>query len=124
MTVRNLVLGAALLAFCASAALAAGDAKKGQADSARCTMCHTVTKDGGNGVGPNLFGIVGRKAASLPGFYYSQALRGSGVVWTPDKLDAWIKSPAALVPGDRMAFSGIADAGQRADVIAYLATLK
>ena len=75
-------------------------------------------------MGPNLFGIVGRKAASEPNFYYSQALKGSGITWTPDKLDAWIKSPPALVPGNRMAFAGIADAGQRADIVAYLATLK
>lgn len=124
MIVRRLVLGAALFAFCTSAALAGGDAKKGQQDFARCAICHTTAKDGGNGVGPNLFGIVGRKSASQPDFYYSQALRSAGVVWTPDKLDAWIKSPAAMVPGNRMAFAGIADAGQRADIESYLATLK
>jgi cytochrome c len=107
-----------------SVAHAAGDAKKGQEDFARCAICHTTAKGGGNGVGPDLFGIVGRKAASEPNFYYSQALKGSGITWTPDKLDAWIKSPPALVPGNRMAFAGIADAGQRADIVAYLATLK
>jgi cytochrome c len=124
MIVRKLVLGAFALTLCASTAFAAGDAKKGQADFARCAICHTVAKGGGNGVGPDLFGVVGRKAASEPNFYYSQALKSSGIVWTPDKLDAWIKSPATLVPGNRMAFAGISDASQRADIVAYLASLK
>ncbi|HEY1836483.1 MAG: cytochrome c family protein [Rhizomicrobium sp.] len=124
MIVRKLVLGATMLAFLSSAALAAADAKKGQEDFARCAICHTVAKGGGNGLGPDLFGVVGRKAASLPNFYYSQALKSSGITWTPDKLDAWIKSPATLVPGNRMAFAGIAQAGERADIVAYLASLK
>jgi cytochrome c len=124
MIVRTLVLGAFAAVLSTSTAFAAGDAKKGQDDFARCAICHTVAKGGGNGIGPDLFGVVGRKAASEPNFYYSQALKGSGITWTPDKLDAWIKSPAALVPGNRMTFSGISDAGQRADLVAYLGTLK
>ena len=122
--VRKIVIAGMALALSASVAYAAGDAKKGEGEFARCAICHTTTKAGGNGVGPDLFGVVGRKAASAPNFYYSQALKGSGITWTPDKLDAWIKSPATLVPGNRMAFAGVADAGQRADIEAYLATLK
>jgi cytochrome c len=124
MTVRKLVLTAAALVLSVSSASAAGDAKKGQNEFARCAICHTTTKGGGNGVGPDLFDIVGRKAASMPGFYYSQALKSSGITWAPDKLDAWIKSPATMVPGNRMTFSGLDNAQQRADVVAYLATLK
>lgn len=124
MLIRKLALGSIAFSFMASTAFAAGDAKKGQEEFARCAICHTTTKDGGNGVGPDLFGVVGRKAAGAPNFYYSQALRASGITWAPNKLDAWIKSPATLVPGNRMAFAGIPDAGQRADIIAYLSTLK
>jgi cytochrome c len=124
MKAPRLFLGIIALGVATSSAFAAGDAKKGQDEFARCAICHTTTKGGGNGVGPNLFGVVGRKAAGAPNFYYSQAVRGSGITWTPDKLDAWIKSPSALIPGNRMAFAGVADAGQRADIIAYLSTLK
>jgi cytochrome c len=123
MASHKLIIAAVVFSLSVSAALAA-DAKKGEADFARCAICHTTSKGGGNGVGPNLFGIVGRKSASAPDFYYSQALRVSLIVWTPNKLDAWIASPAKLVPGNRMSFAGIPDAGQRADIIAYLATLK
>lgn len=124
MIVRKLVLTAAALALSASSAFAVDDAKNGAAVFQRCAICHTTTKGGGNGVGPDLFDIVGRKAASMPNFYYSQALKSSGITWTPDKLDAWIKSPATLVPGNRMAFAGLDNAQQRADVVAFIATLK
>ena len=102
----------------------AGDAKKGQAAFGICQTCHTVTKGGGNGIGPNLFGVVGRKAASLPGFYYSPALKASKIVWTNDKLTAWVTNPAKLVPGTRMVFAGIHDPARAADIVAYLDTLK
>jgi cytochrome c len=102
----------------------AGDAKKGQTAFGICQTCHTVTKGGGNGIGPNLFGVAGRKAASLPGFYYSPALKASNIVWTNDKLTAWVTNPAKLVPGTRMVFAGIHDPARAADVVAYLDTLK
>jgi cytochrome c len=122
--VRKTVFIALSFALSTSVAFAAGDAKKGEADFARCAVCHTVAKAGGNGVGPNLFGTVGRKAGTMPNFYYSPALKSSGITWTPDKLDAWIKSPATMVPGNRMTFAGLDNAQSRADVVAYLATLK
>ena len=103
---------------------AAGDATKGKTTFQRCAICHRADKDGGNGLGPNLFGVAGRKAASVANFSYSTAMKNSGIVWSADKLDAYIEHPAAVVPGNRMAFAGIGDAGQRADVVAYLATLK
>ncbi len=102
----------------------AADAKAGKEIFSRCAACHTVTKGGPNGLGPDLFGVVGRKAGSRPDFGYSPAMKNAGFKWTPQKLDAYIAHPAQVVPGNRMAFAGIPDPKQRADVIAYLATLK
>lgn len=113
------------LAFALFATAAdAGDAANGKTVFGRCAICHTVQKGGPNGLGPNLFGVAGRKAASLPNFMYSAALKTSGIVWTPDKLRAWVSGPARLVPGTKMAFAGIANPKQADDVVAYLATLK
>lgn len=102
----------------------AADAKNGQAVFSRCAACHNNTKGGPNGLGPNLFRVVGRKAGSVKDFPYSAALKSAGFVWTNQKLDAWIANPAKTIPGNRMAFAGIADATQRRDLIAYLDTLK
>lgn len=119
-----------LLVFCAvSFALlvtsaAAGDAASGKTVFSRCAICHSVQKGGANGLGPNLFGVVGRKAASLSNFAYSPALKKSGLTWTPDKLKIWVTSPAKMVPGTKMAFAGITNSKQADDVVAYLATLK
>ncbi len=118
---RTIAFAAVLLA--ASPAIAA-DANNGKTVFARCAICHTATKGGPNGLGPNLFGVVGRKAASLPDFMYSGALKSSGITWTPDKLAAWVGGPQRLVPGTKMAFGGITSAAQRDDVVAYLQTLK
>jgi cytochrome c len=102
----------------------AGDPARGKMVFQRCAICHRVDKDGGNGLGPNLFGIVGRKAGTAADFPYSPAMRNSGITWTADKLTAYITHPAQIVPGNRMAFAGINDQGQVGDVVAYLATLK
>jgi cytochrome c len=115
---------AALLLMLNAPAAIAADAKAGQEIFSRCAACHTVQKGGANGLGPNLFGVVGRKAGSKPDFSYSGAMKSAGFTWTPQKLDAYIAHPAEVVPGNRMAFAGIPDARQRADVIAYLRTLK
>ena len=112
-----------LASLSASPAFSA-DIGNGKGVFSRCAACHTNNKGGPNGVGPNLFGVVGRKAASKPDFSYSPALKSSRIVWTPQKLDAWIANPAKLVPGTRMVFAGVSDAKQRADLIAYLGTLK
>jgi len=102
----------------------AADAGNGKTVFARCAICHTVQKGGANGLGPNLFGVVGRKSATAPGFMYSGAMKNSGITWTADKLKAWITAPARLVPGTKMAFGGISNPKQVDDVVAYLATLK
>ncbi len=121
---RNAALAVIAAAILATPALAAGDPVQGKAVFARCAICHNVEKDGGNGVGPNLFGIAGRKAASVDGFNYSGPMKASGIVWTDDNLEKWIAGPAKMMPGTKMAFAGITSKGQIADVIAYLHTLK
>jgi cytochrome c len=107
-----------------SQAYAAGDAAKGKTVFARCAICHNVEKDGGNGVGPNLFGIVGRKSATVDGFSYSGPMKAANIVWTDDNLAKWIAAPAKMIPGTKMAFGGIAQKSQIDDVVAYLNTLK
>jgi cytochrome c len=113
-----------LAALLLPAAAHAGDAVKGKTVFQRCAICHVVQKDGGNGLGPNLFGIVGRKAGTAPGFSYSAAMKGSGITWSTDKIAAYVTHPSAIVPGNRMAFAGIGNPDQVSDVVAYLASLK
>jgi cytochrome c len=117
-------LAALFLVGAITPATAAGDPAKGKTLFVRCAICHSNAKGAPNRIGPNLFGVVGRKAASMQGFFYSGALKQSAIVWTPDKLKAWITNPAKLVPGNRMPFAGVADPGQVDDLVAYLATLK
>ena len=125
MNKRVLRLSSVLLTLLTSTAVShAGDANKGKQAFSVCQACHTVIKGGPNGLGPNLFGVAGRKAASLPGFYYSAALKNSNITWTNDKLKAWITSPYKLVPGNRMAFAGISDPNKVDDVVTYLDSLK
>jgi len=124
MNGRNIALAVIAAAILATPALADGDAAKGKAVFARCAICHNVEKDGGNGVGPNLFGVYGRKAASVEGFNYSGPMKASGIVWNEDNLEKWISGPAKMVPGTKMAFAGISNKGQVEDVVAYLKTLK
>ena len=125
MFIRFSVVACSVFAvLAASAAAHAADAKNGQGVFTRCMACHTDKKGAPNGVGPNLFGVVGRKAGTMADFSYSPALKNSNIVWTNQKLDAWIANPMKMVPGTRMAFAGISDPKQRADLIAYLDTLK
>lgn len=106
-------------------AFAAGDAAKGQEIFAvNCADCHTVTQGGKNKKGPNLFGIVGRPAGSIADFEYTDANKNSGVVWTPDVLNKYLTAPKKFIVDTKMKFDGLPDAGERADLIAYLQTLK
>jgi cytochrome c len=120
------IAAASLLAvgLLSSQAFAAGDPVKGKAVFARCAICHNVEKDGGNGVGPNLFGIAGRKSASVDGFNYSGKMKAANITWTDENLAKWVSGPAKMVPGNKMAFGGMAQKSQIADVVAYLDTLK
>lgn len=117
----------ALLAVCAPAR-AEGDATKGKAAFAKCAICHQVGPGAATLVGPELNGIVGRKAGSVADYPYSAGMKklaGEGYVWSEQNLDKWIADPKAMIPDSPMslAFQGIPDAGERADIIAYLKTV-
>jgi len=87
-----------------------------------CAACHAT--NGENGAGPGLGGIVGRKSGSATGFRYSKAMKSANIVWNDRSLDAYLEAPQEAVPGNVMPFSGIEDARERKDLIAYLETLK
>jgi cytochrome c len=97
------------------------DAHKGEGlFQARRSMCHTVSAGGPAKIGPNLHGLYGRKAGSLPGFNYSQATRASGIVWSTETLDAYIANPHQDIPNNRMPFPGMPNKADRDDLLAYL----
>lgn len=109
--------------------LAEGDATKGKAAFAKCGICHQVGPGAKTVVGPVLNGFVGRKAASVADYaMYSPGMKklgADGFVWTDENIDKWIANPKAMLPDSPMAlaFQGIPDAGERADIIAYLKTV-
>lgn len=103
----------------------AADAAAGETVFKRfCTACHIATAEGRRGVGPTLFGVVGRKAGTVDGFRYSAANKDSGITWTPEILDKYLTNPKDVVPGTIMTFAGVKNDTDRANVIAYLQTLK
>jgi cytochrome c len=102
---------------------AAQDAAAGQSVfKAQCSICHSVAP-GRTLTGPSLAGIIGRKAGSIAGFHYSAANQASGIVWSAATLDPYLANPKQVIPGTTMTYPGLKDAKQRADLIAYLATL-
>jgi cytochrome c len=105
--------------------LASANPDNGAAIARRaCAACHTFDQGGRNGVGPNLWGIVGADHAHAEGFNYSQAIAGMrGTPWSYEELNKFIANPRAYAPGTRMAYAGLASAQQRADLIAWLRTL-
>lgn len=98
-----------------------GDAANGEKLFAQCKACH-VAEAGKNRVGPSLWAVVGRTAGSITGFNYSKANKESGVTWSEDVLFTYLEAPAKFMPGTRMAFGGLKNPQDRADVIAYLKT--
>ncbi len=86
-----------------------------------CSDCHSVSPRGTNKKGPSLYRVIGRKAGTISGFSYSAQMKASGIVWTPDKIAAYLANPKAVVPGGIMKFKGLAKPADRANVIAYLA---
>ena len=104
--------------------LAAADPKAGEASAKKCASCHDFTSGGPNKAGPNLYDVVERGIASHPGFAYSEALKSkSGETWTYENLNAWLTSPKAYAPGTKMTYAGDKDDADRANIIAYLASL-
>ena len=86
----------------------------------KCITCHNIEKGAGNKIGPNLFGIVGRKKASFPGFSYSEAIKKKGGNWTHEELNEFLINPKAFVPGTKMTFAGLKKDQDRANIIAYI----
>ena len=123
MFARTLGVAAAALLMFSTSSLAAGDIAAGKREVVRCVACHSLTQ-GINKTGPSLFGIVGRKAGTVPNFAYSHAMKNSEIVWTTDKLDAYLNGPKTLVLGNHMGYAGVSRDAARANLIAYLATLK
>ena len=103
--------------------LPVADLAAGEATFARCQACHTITQGGANGIGPNLWGVVGGPMMHAPGFAYSDALQSyaaGGATWTYDELDAFITAPQRHISGTKMSFAGIRDTETRVNLIAYL----
>ena len=96
------------------------DLDNGEAQVAQCRACHVLTKGGGNAVGPNLYGVFGRKAGTAPGFSYSPGLKATGIMWDAPSIDHWIANPRAVVAGTKMSFAGLEKPTDRRDVVAYL----
>ena len=121
----KLSIAAAVLAtLCFPAvAYADGDAVAGKRVFNQCAVCHS-SQPGKTILGPSLFGVVGRHSASLEGYPYSDAMKAADKTWDAATLDAYLTKPQAMVPGTKMTFAGLSKAEDRANVIAYLETLK
>jgi cytochrome c len=106
--------------YLAMAPYASADRERGARLAGLCRACHTFGAGEPAMLGPNLHGVFGRRAGSSASFDYSPVLREAHFVWTPRALDAWLAQPARFLPGNRMSFTGVHDAGDRASLIAYL----
>jgi cytochrome c len=120
---RHAAAGACALAFLvlSGTAVLAADAEHGKALFGACAACHSERPDA---LGPSLKGVVGRKSAALEDFRYSSAMKRAQLIWDEDNLRAYLKDPQAKVKGNRMPYSGLADASDVEDLIAYLKALK
>lgn len=99
------------------------DAAAGEKVFAACKTCHAV-QEGKNMVGPSMYAIHGRTSGQVPGYTYSAANKNSGIVWSDDKLFQYLENPQRVIPGTKMTYTGVKDPQKRADLIAYLNTLK
>ena len=123
MRFLNVVVALDILTAMAASSAVAADVEAGKTEFKKCALCHT-TEAGKNKIGPSLFGIVGRKSATLDNFNYSEAMKKFDHVWDEETLDKYLADPRGTVPGTKMIFPGIKDKTERDDVIAYLETLK
>ncbi len=112
--------GGAAAAVPIATLLASADPVKGAEVFKKCATCHTVTQGGANSIGPNLYGVLGKKHGHLPGFAYSAALTGVPGNWDFDAMNAWLTSPRKYAPGTKMTFAGLGNAEDRANLIVYL----
>ena len=117
---RRSALLVVLPLWLASTGAIAADAAAGKAVFNRCGICHTIAAGARSTVGPNLHGVFGRKAGTFDEFAYSEAMKSSGIVWDDDTLRKYLHAPREVVPGGKMAFPGIKDDEQLADLLAYL----
>lgn len=117
------MLTAAAFALFSTPIMAAGDAAKGERIARKCKSCHTLDEGGKNGLGPNLYGILGRASGSVEGYKYSAALADGGIVWTDSMFNDFVLKPKKAVPGTKMSFKGIRKAIQREELLAYFQTL-
>ena len=117
------ILVGLLLTGLVPAAQAADPAAGKAVFASQCSICHSP-QPGKNMIGPSLFGVVGRKTGSVPGFHYSPANQAANLTWDEATLDKYLQAPRATVPGTTMTYGGLKDDTKRADLIAYLATLK
>jgi len=99
------------------------DAAAGEKVFVACKTCHAI-EPGKNMVGPSLHGLQGRPAGSVPGYNYSTANKTSGIVWTNEKMFQYLENPQRVIPGTKMTYTGVKDPQKRADLVAYLDTLK
>lgn len=115
------IVSTALIASVAvAAAQDTGDPAAGEKVFAKCKVCHQIGEGAKNALGPELNGVVGRKAGSAPGYNYSAANKGSGLTWDEATLKRYLKDPRAVVPGTKMIFAGLSNEKDIDNVIAYL----
>ncbi|WP_430385614.1 c-type cytochrome [Blastomonas fulva] len=102
--------------------LASADVAKGEKVFAKCSSCHSINSGGANGIGPNLYGVMGKPHASVAGFAYSDALKSKSGPWTFEEMNKWLTSPKAYADGTKMSFAGLGKAEDRANLMAWMNT--
>ena len=112
--------GTAVAAVPLATLLAGADLTKGEATFAKCKSCHTIASGGANGIGPNLYGVLGKKHGHIGGFAYSEALLKAPGSWDWENMNAWLTSPKKYAPGTKMSFAGLGNAEERAALLLYL----
>lgn len=114
---KGLAAAAAGALLLATMPAQAADAVRGEALYSRCIACHALASDR---VGPRHCGLLGRRAGSVPGFFYTEEMKSSRLVWDEKTLDRFLAKPLSVVPGTSMTYDGVPEARDRADLIAYL----